>query len=389
MRNAPDQRLTEADPARRLTSDSPELSAASTELRAAILDEPREALSAAAGSRRRRPARRLVVLTASALLLAVAGTLGWQALDGRDGIAPAPEQAWAREALRIAAAVPRLLPAQPGWKIDRADSFNVEDGEVSFTRGKLSADLTWIPRSGYEDRVEDRTRDAERYDDVEVGDTKAVVIRYSSSPDDFAALWIHGNHTLELRSNVHIPKELQGIPMPAGEGQGPKFYTGFSYESFSALLSSLEEVSIDDWLSAMPASVVRPEQAEQAVTEMLEDIPQPDGFDVARVIDEDAVRDRYQLGAKVTGAVTCGWVKQWVKAIRAGDDDKRDEAAKAMASSKDWKILVEMQDEGAYPDWIWELSRDMQGAQVPTGAGGGKVGFEENAVSGLGCGPAR
>lgn len=384
MRNDLDHRLVAADPASELP-DVPQLEAAAQELRAAIVStSPGQPRTAGATAVRRSLRGRPVALALASILLAIAGTLGWQALDGRDGIAPAPEQAWAREIMEIAAVSPRLLPSQPGWRIDRADSFRADDGEVSFTRGQLSADLTWTPRSMYEDRVKGRTLGSKRYGDVKVGSTNAVVIRYASTEDDFAALWIHGEHTLELRSNMHIPKELQGVPWSVGEGDRPEFFTGFSYETFRALLASLQEVSIDEWLSAMPDSVVRPGQAEDAVDEMLADIPQPEGFARASVIDEDAVRDRYQLGAKVTGAVTCGWARQWVEAIRDGNDQRRDEAADAMAGARDWKILVEMQDEGAYPDVIWELADVMQTSALPSGPNR-RMFTEENLAQGLGC----
>lgn len=113
----------------------------------------------------------------------------------------------------------------------------------------------------------------------------------------------------------------------------------FSRTGRDPVLAMLESVDIDRWLSAMPASVVRPDSHAAVVEEMLADVPLPDGFDAEELIRADTVLDRYQLGAEVTGAVACGWVEQWLRARKTGDTVRAREAVEAMPSSRDWAIL--------------------------------------------------
>ena len=103
------------------------------------------------------------------------------------------------------------------------------------------------------------------------------------------------------------------------------------------------------WLDAMPAKVVKAADHDAAVREMLKGIPVPNGFTPSRIPDEGLTTDRYQVGASVTGIVSCLWFRQWGEARRTGDRRPRAEAEKAMATSKHWAILHEMAKDGAYP----------------------------------------
>jgi hypothetical protein len=71
---------------------------------------------------------------------------------------------------------------------------------------------------------------------------------------------------------------------------------------------------------------------------------------------DDGVHDRYHLGAALTGQVACTWIDQWLTATAAGDAAAADEAAAAMSGSHDWAILEEMDEEGDYPETIWEFA---------------------------------
>jgi hypothetical protein len=92
---------------------------------------------------------------------------------------------------------------------------------------------------------------------------------------------------------------------------------------------------------------------------MLKGIPVPKTFAPARVPDEGLTTDRYQVGAQVTGTVSCLWFRQWGEALRTGDTSAKVEAEKAMATAEHWPILREMATEGAYPETVWELGREM------------------------------
>jgi hypothetical protein len=129
--------------------------------------------------------------------------------------------------------------------------------------------------------------------------------------------------------------------------------------AFEERLGWLTNVDEATWLAAMPAKVVIPAEHDAAVAEMLQGIPIPKTFKPARVPDEGLPTDRYQVGARVTGTVSCLWFRQPGEAQRIGDTAAEAEAEKAMATSKHWAILREMASEGAYPNVIWELSREM------------------------------
>jgi hypothetical protein len=246
------------------------------------------------------------------------------------------DSAYAAEAVRVARAVPRLLVTADGWEVTRADEFSVELGEVTFSRGNERLDLHWRTAAEHDGYVDDRAHSSGPPVKVEVDGHDGVLFRYVGT-DEYTALWLDGDHSLEFR----------GV---AG-----------SVEEFRSLLDSLEEVSVDDWLAAMPASAVQPADRAETIAAMLDPIPLPPGFDTAVFdrVDGSAVSDRYQLGAQVTGAVACAWIDRWVAADAAGDAVAKQQAADAIGSSRTWPILHEMDVDGDYPEVLWEYADDI------------------------------
>jgi hypothetical protein len=106
--------------------------------------------------------------------------------------------------------------------------------------------------------------------------------------------------------------------------------------TFRALVATLQPVDVETWLAAMPASVVKPEGRSKVVLE-----PR---FDIAPLLRarEDAVLDRYQLGAQVAGAVACAWLDQWVAVRREGDAGSLRQSVGALATSREWQVLLDM-----------------------------------------------
>jgi hypothetical protein len=184
------------------------------------------------------------------------------------------------------------------------------------------------------------------------------VFRYPDT-SDYVAVWLKGEHMVEAR------------------GLAP------NAEEFRATLAALDEVDVDTWLSAMPANVIQPAMQAEVVDEMLEDIPLPPGFDRTTIAPSFAVRDRYQLGAQVAGAVACAWIERWVIARRAGDEDGAREAVEAMATTSSWPVLREMEDKGDYPEVLRQYATGMAGdGLVPAGK---LVTIEESYATALGC----
>jgi hypothetical protein len=121
------------------------------------------------------------------------------------------------------------------------------------------------------------------------------------------------------------------------------------------------------------------------VLDMLDGVPLPPGFSVAPLLHAHAntVLDRYQLGAKVTGAVACAWLDRWVAARNAGDARGVREAVGALATSQDWRVLHGMQVEGDYPGLLWQYA-DAAAANAPI-ADRKNVTIEQSYGSALGC----
>ncbi len=168
-------------------------------------------------------------------------------------------------------------------------------------------------------------------------DTKAEFFANQGGPGnrEMTALWAEGGFVVELNA---------AVPDQAG---------------FEERLAWLTKVSTATWEEAMPAKVVIPSEHAAAVAGMLKGIPTPKGFKPARIPNDGLTTNRYQVGATVTATVSCLWFRQWGAARRSGDTAAEAEAERAMATSKRWSILHEMAPEGAFPETIWTLAKEM------------------------------
>jgi hypothetical protein len=287
---------------------------------------------------------------AAVLLLGVVGVVSLQESD--------TGSAWAAPLVRIAEDSPRLLLAEAGWDVVRADEFSGELGEMTFSNGDSEMDLSWIPAKDHDVRVDDRRRSAQKSWNMTIAGRDALLFRYEGTTD-FTALWRDGDHSLELR----------GVFPTVGQ--------------YRAVAATLEAVDVNTWLSAMPESVVRPDIRAASVDEMLADIPVHKSVNVAKLKASERVTDRYQLGAKVAGAVACAWLDQWVDAMSNGNNGRAQEAVAAMTTSHNWAILLEMDEAGDYPEVLWELADAM--ADNASVSGGRPMSIEESYESALGC----
>jgi hypothetical protein len=347
-------------------------------------------LDAASGARRWRSWHRGRIVLGSATAIALAA-LAIVILAAGDVSAPAP--AYGAELVRFAESTPLLLLEEPGWRVayvneDRRGPGMPPEGQMEFVTGSqatLAARLTRaqakhhvLPPAVLKDRqsrVELTWKDSRRsklvwhngklgfsaYDPYykkrvtfyEPGQafkttiaglgTVAYVDPHAENPRlkgepgnrSMVAFWTEGGNLLELRASVP------------------------DLAAFEERLGWLTKVDSQTWLDAMPASVVKAADHETAVREMLKGIPVPDSFKPSRVPDTDLTTDRYQLGAAVTGTVSCLWLRQWGEGRRTGDEAAASEAVRAMRTSKRWPILREMAKEGAYPQVVWEISKWM------------------------------
>ena len=319
----------------------------------ALRDNRREDLLATvrrADRDRRRGRRPFVALIAAAL--AAVGVAFIVSSGSRS------DDAWAAALVRVAEESPRLMIAAPGWRVSRVDEFNGATGEMTFSNGSRQIELRWQPVDAYASTVADRAASADVAVRATVLDVAARLFRYTGT-DDFTALWATGAHAVELRAN-------------AGD-----------MRAFRALLGSVVKVDVDTWLAALPGNVVIPTDRGQVVAEMLADVPTPRTFERSKLEHSNTVRDRYQLGALVTGAVACAWIEQWIEAKRIGDAPAATEAVAAMATSRQWRVLRQMERDGGYSRAIREYADAI--ASDGTVVGGKVLTVEESYRNALGC----
>jgi hypothetical protein len=297
----------------------------------------------------RAPRRRWLVAALAVAALAAFGLVTQTGGDaGRSGTA------WAAPLVRLAESSPLLLLDEPGWVVTRADETDPVEGEMTFTRGGRFADLHWR-RGPIGTWKRDRANEASLVVHRTVLGRRAQISQYIGSTD-FAAIWPDGARVLEFRA------------------------VAANLAAFERLLGSLKRVDVSAWLSAMPASVVKSANRAAVVKEMLSDIPVPPGFAAAALETQPTVSDRYQLGAKVTGAVACAWFSSWANARTRGDTAGVRAAIAAMQTSHRWKILKEMRAAGAWSEVLWGYADAMRGNGLWYGRP-----LEKEVRSGLGC----
>jgi hypothetical protein len=264
----------------------------------------RVALERGVPRRHRRAALGLAVVAVLAALL-VAG--GWL----RGGGGGHPE--FAAAAVRVAEANPRLLVTEPGWKITRADEFEVDSGELAFSDGSHRFDVHWYPAKYYGQYLRDRASVSTPEHGSLLGQT-ATTVDYSR--EEYATMLSpQGSVFIEVRGRLG------------------------SKAAYDEILDSLRAVDVDTWLEAMPASTVRPEARSEAVDQLLQGMPLPPGFDAAPLRSEGSIAAKSTLAIKVGNAIACGWVQSWIAARAAGDEVAAQRAVEAVSNSADWPLV--------------------------------------------------
>ena len=339
------------------------------ELCEGVLSQP--APAQAPPSRRHRIANartpRLAVSLAAVVAAAIVALSVGGVFAGRAGTA------WGAELVHFAQASPLILLEQAGWQVDYANEDTPQDGEMHYTSSPIpppstgatsatednttNAALFW--RSGsLSSWTSDRANSADLTTTAPVLGTTATVYQYAGGRpghQDITALWEQDGQVLEFRAGVA------------------------DIAAFESLLASLRQVNVDTWLSALPASVVKTADRATVIASMLQGVTVPPGFDPSAISGAGLTSDRYQLGATVTGTVACTWFKRWTDARASGDSAGVQQAIAAMATAKDWPILKEMSNSGAYPQVL-----EGYAAAMPSGLWYGRS-LDGDVNSGLGC----
>ena len=296
----------------------------------ATIGARRDALTAAAkvgdppaphgrGSRRLRRYRSLAAATTIAVVLVA---FGFFALERDDG-APSVRPAFADAAVRVAEANPRLLVTAPGWSIRHAYGFEVDSGYMIFGDGAHHLSFDWYPARYYRSYLRDRRRVGGVVQSTVLGH-RAATVRYHRSPVNEPGL----DYETLFSPWGAVGVGIRGIFSSKGE--------------YQTILDSLRRVDVDTWLNAMPPEVVQPDALDATVEGMLRGVPLPPEFDRSTLPDPALITDRYRLGTAVTGAVTCGWLEDWVAARRRHDPTAAREAVDGLGSARHWPVLLSM-----------------------------------------------
>lgn len=278
-----------------------------------------------------------------------------------------PQPRWAPALVEIAEDAPRLLVGAKGWEVVGATEFEGRQGEMYFDNGRSCMDagaapgcywlsLNWYPAETFEDYRKDRATGASRDWEITIAGETATVFRHHyparertagieagvrENPLTFYALWVDGDHWLELRSDV--------------------FPTA---EEFTTVAETVYAVDVDTWLSALPSSVVEPDERGDEVDRLLADVPVPPDLDVAALRGELRVSDG--LDYEVATAVVCGWIDRWAEAAKSGDRAGEREAVDALATARGWRVF---RDRGQLAAYVFEVADSMEADEPLDGYG--------------------
>lgn len=386
-----ERELRAANPVAKQTLEALDLADGEASLGEAIVAEPTlagESVSLAAPRRRRRRSFRPLIAGATAIAAAAIVFLA------TGGASSSPEPAYGAQLVRFAESTPLLLLEGPDWRVQNV---------TQAARGP------YMPPSRREGTMEFVTGKPVPYESITIECVREVQSKSGKFPickDQSASgmfppavrqrkvelRWFHGSleDSLEYAREISHPHGQSWTKMPVlgttadvdtraeffvnqggpGNRQMTAIWSEDGYvlelktavpdqEAFEERLDWLTRVDSQTWLDAMPAKVVKAADHDAAVREMLTGIPVPEGFKPSQIPDEGLTTNRYQVGASVTGIVSCLWFRQWGEARRTGDSAAEAEAEKAMATSRHWPILREMAKDGGYSPLVWQLAAAM------------------------------
>jgi hypothetical protein len=354
-----DRALNRVNPVGRPSVARLPLAGAEEDLLSAIVSEPVPSSPVSRRSPRgsRRYGRYALALIGTATALAVALLV----FDG-SGSGPTPQPAFAAAAVEVAEANPRLLVTAPGWSIKDAYGFEVDSGSMVFGNGTHHLSLDWYPARFYRSYLRDRRQVSAVVHSTILGH-RATTVRYH-------------------RSVVNEPGlDYETLFSPWGEVAIGIRGIVASKREYQAILNSLRRVGVNTWLNAMPPEVVQPAAFDATVEQMLRSVPLPSNFDPSTLPNPSLITDRYRLGTAVTGAVTCGWLEDWVAAARRDDFRAAREAAAGLGSARHWPVLLSMVREkgwkgtqlpphgNGWASTILELAREIRSGRLSQGSG--------------------
>jgi hypothetical protein len=269
----------------------------------------------------RRGSRHFRLAAVATTIAVVLVAFGFFAFEKDD--APTVQPAFADAAVRVAEANPRLLVTASGWSVKHAYGFEVDSGSMIFGNGTHHLTFDWYPARYYRSYLLDRRKVSAVAHSTILGH-RATTVRYH-------------------RSVVNEPGlDYETLFSPWGAVAVGIRGIFSSKREYQAILNSLRRVDVNAWLNAMPPEVVQPDALDATVKQMLRGVPLPPNFDSSALPNPTLITDRYRLGTVVTGAVTCGWLEDWVAAARSHDLAAAREAVDGLSSAHRWPVLLSM-----------------------------------------------
>lgn len=293
----------------------------------AVVTARRDALMAAVRAgrspapHRRLASRRYRLVAVATTIAVVLAAFGFFAFEKDD--APTVQPAFADAAVRVAEANPRLLVTTPGWSVKHAYGFEVDSGSMIFGDGTHHLSFDWYPARYYRSYLRDR-RKVSAFADSTILGHRATTVRYHRS----------------VVSEPGLDYETLFSPWGAVAVGIRGIFS--SKREYQAILDSLRRVDVNTWLNAMPPEVVQPDALDATIKQMLRGVPLSPNFDSSALPNPSLITDRYRLGTAVTGAVTCGWLEDWVAAARNDDLSAAREAVDGLGSARRWPVLLSM-----------------------------------------------
>lgn len=165
-------------------------------------------------------------------------------------------------------------------------------------------------------------------------------------------------------------------------------FDGSGFASAAEFLAFVGEVRVVDeqtWQSALPSSVVGSGSRAADVNALLADVPIPPNVDMDALRTSDSSESRYPFIVAVSGSLVCGWLDVWFDAEAAGDQVRMGDAATALASSRNWTMLLEIAAQGGWSDVVWQWADAVNGGPGIASGAGPQPPTRDGARSALGC----
>jgi hypothetical protein len=167
--------------------------------------------------------RRVLRIAAPALVVGIAAIVLGITLTGGDD-----EPARAAAVVRVAEKAPRILVDDANWRVAYVGRFSVDYGEITLAAsGRRRLKVYWLPVKELRAALKEGTSKLEDLGAARAVNTRARLFRVPGT-DEYVAVWRQEEYMVEA------------------QGRAP------GEAAFRAMLSSLREVGVERWLSAMP-----------------------------------------------------------------------------------------------------------------------------------------